>query len=883
MRTIFLLATTLLFYSTSAFTQNEVKLTIIGQVYDSVSRQPLTGVQVMLLGGNTQSSDIATTNKLGFFSIKASKSIAGILLFKDNYRNTRLKATYTQKDTIWNIGNVYMSKLIINLDEVQVSGQVIKAKVTRDTTEFNAARFQTQDNAMLKDLLTKIPGLTVMPDGTLKYNDEAISRITIEGQEYFGGNTSLALKNLNADLIDKIQIVRRDKDGSQQGDDLTKGTQEKVLNLTIKADKKNKIIGQVSIGIGNDSKYTSGFTFNRFGNSDQMSLIGSRNNINNINENRSSSNGITTTTDIGFNFSTKKIRKSRLTASAYFQQTQTENSSIIDRQYINSTSPTSMNQQTSSNQSNTNFKADVKFEKELDTLNFLIQKISFNYGLTKNKSNSSFLTLFSDTNTTLNGISENHSNNKNQSWSYNATYRHLLKEKKGFFSTDLTLGYAPEKNNTYFQSLYTQQDSDSIKTLSSNNNWNPNPVQNKMISLYTALEYNISKSVLFIGASGTTLQNTQSDNNLYSILKDINGNNTYLPIDTLSYRWSGDNLNNAMAVGFVIKQNKWDIRSFANWSMISQKIRLNDTSVVRNNKSIFFPQLDITYNFNPGTRLIFSTNSYMTPVFPIQLISVPNIQNPLQVISGNPNLQNSVNNRYSLSFSHFNPKSLFVISGGLEYAVSKDKIINSVQYDSLGRQIAIPINMNGTNNFMGRFNVTEYFFKKKFKVNLNGNSGVSTTPFIINATSSINKTYNTAGNIGLNYTKGKLLEINAGFGANYMESSYELDSTIRTYNTMYNFSLDYQLNLPLKFSIGMRYSRIIYAGLGAGFNQPIDLWNSFISKQIMKGKAAIKLQGFDLLNKNTSISRTIGVNYIEDARNLTMQRFFLLSFSYYFK
>ncbi len=883
MRTLFLLATILLFYSTSVFPQNEVKLTVVGQVYDSASRQPLMGVQVMLLGSNNQSSETTTTNKVGFFSIKVNKTTAGILLFKDNYRNTTLKATYTQQDTIWNIGSVYMSKLVINLDEVQVSGQAVKAKVTKDTTEFNAARFQTQDNAMLKELLTKIPGLTVMPDGSLKYNDEVISRITIEGQDYFGGNASLALKNINADLIDKIQIVRRDKDGSQQGDDLTKGTQEKVLNLTIKADKKNKITGQAYVGIGNNSKYATGLTLNRFGSTDQLSIIGSRNNINNINENKPSSNGIITSTDLGFNFVTKRIHKSRLTASVYFQQTATENSSIIDRSYINSTSPTSMNQQTGSNQSNTNIRADIKFERQLDTLNLLIQRISFNYSLSKNLSNTAFSNLFSDTHITLNGLSENNSKNKNQSWSYNATYRHLLKEKKGFFSTDLTLGYSPERNNSYFKSLYTQDASDSVKTLTSNNNWNPNPVNNKIISLYTALEYNISKSILFIGASGTTLQYTQSDNRLYSILKDINGNSTYIPIDTLSYHWNGDNISHAMAAGFVIKQDKWDIRAFANWSLLSQKILLNDSSNVRNNKNIIFPQLDITYNFNPGTRLSFSAGSDMSPISPTQLISVPNIQNPLQVISGNPNLQNTVNNRYRLSFNHFNPKSLFTVGGGVEYTSSKDKIINSVQYDSLGRQIALPINMNGTNSFMGRFNITEYFFKKKFRININGNSGVSTTPFIINSTSSLNKTYTTAGNIGLNYTKGKLLEINAGFGANYTTSSYELDSTINSYNTSYNFSVDYQLNLPLKFSIGMRYSHIVFAGLSSGFNQPIDLWNSFISKQIMKGKAAVKLQGFDLLNKNTSISRTIGVNYIEDARNLTMQRFFLLSFYYYFK
>jgi hypothetical protein len=87
--------------------------------------------------------------------------------------------------------------------------------------------------------------------------------------------------------------------------------------------------------------------------------------------------------------------------------------------------------------------------------------------------------------------------------------------------------------------------------------------------------------------------------------------------------------------------------------------------------------------------------------------------------------------------------------------------------------------------------------------------------------------------------------------------------------------------LPKRFFFATDFSYTINTQRAAGFNAKIPIWNASFSKLFMKyNRGEIKITAFDLLNKNIDINRTSNLNYIEDSRVNTLQRFFMLSFTY---
>jgi len=90
------------------------------------------------------------------------------------------------------------------------------------------------------------------------------------------------------------------------------------------------------------------------------------------------------------------------------------------------------------------------------------------------------------------------------------------------------------------------------------------------------------------------------------------------------------------------------------------------------------------------------------------------------------------------------------------------------------------------------------------------------------------------------------------------------------------------VNLPLGFIIGSDITYTLNAGRAEGYNVDVTMLNAFVSKSVFKNKRGlIKLSGYDLLHQNVSIARNTGENYIEDVNNMVLQRYFMLSFTFF--
>ncbi|MBC7720967.1 MAG: carboxypeptidase regulatory-like domain-containing protein, partial [Pedobacter sp.] len=175
--------------------------------------------------------------------------------------------------------SVTLKSTFKQLDEVMVISERPPVIIKQDTIEFNASAFKTLPNALVEDLLKKLPGVQVDADGNITVNGKAVNRILVDGKTFFGEDPKMASKNLPANIIDKVQVVD-DKEQMQRNGDDNMNNVGKVVNITLKKGVKKGWFGKVYAGGGTENVYEAGGIANVFRDTLQVSILGYANNLN---------------------------------------------------------------------------------------------------------------------------------------------------------------------------------------------------------------------------------------------------------------------------------------------------------------------------------------------------------------------------------------------------------------------------------------------------------------------------------------------------------------------------------------------------------------------------------------------------------------------------
>ena len=172
------------------------------------------------------------------------------------------------------------------LDAVVVTDKANQMVIKKDTIEYNASSFKISDTDMLEELIKRLPGVEVDAEGNITANGKTITKIMIDGKEFFLDDPNLATKNIPAKIVDKVRVVER-KSEQAQFTGIDDGDEETVLDLGIKAGMMKGWFGNVGGGLGNpltasgDMKYEGAAMIGRFTDKNQISIIANGNNTNN--------------------------------------------------------------------------------------------------------------------------------------------------------------------------------------------------------------------------------------------------------------------------------------------------------------------------------------------------------------------------------------------------------------------------------------------------------------------------------------------------------------------------------------------------------------------------------------------------------------------------
>src|SRR5699024_896534 len=260
----------------SDFGYSQTTRRVQGMLRDSLSRV-VAGASVQLI---TKDDSIGTSsNKAGIFVFDNVKGKEFTL------RVSSIGYELYEKDFVFPEGEDRMSipsfvlKSIPNiLDEVIVDG-VLTVQARGDTIEYATKHLKLRDDALVEDAVKKLEGVEVDKDGNITAQGEEVTRVKVNGKEFFGGDVKTATKNLPADIIEKMQIVddygdKADLTGDKSGDS------EKILNIIIDEDRNKGYTSTLRTGYGTDDRYQVTGSYMGMKEGVQFSVLGNLNNIN---------------------------------------------------------------------------------------------------------------------------------------------------------------------------------------------------------------------------------------------------------------------------------------------------------------------------------------------------------------------------------------------------------------------------------------------------------------------------------------------------------------------------------------------------------------------------------------------------------------------------
>ena len=918
-----------LVFSLACIAAKSQDIRLKGKLTDKTDNSPIAGATVKLTS-QRDSTKIrqVTTDQSGNFEIGSLNASMYVL-----------RITYSGYEIIEQRMNIQASnatplsftiaKVATDLGEVVIVSQAAPVRQKSDTTEFSASQFKVNPDATAEDLIKKLPGIVIDKQGNVTTMGESVRKVTVDGKDFFGDDATAALKNLPADIIDKIQVFDKLSDEAQLTgfDD---GNSIKTVNIVTKSGIKNGQFGRIYTGFGTDSRYTAGGNVSFFKNNRRISLVGNFNNINQQNFasqdllgvtsssggggrgggrggqgggnfgggndfNVGQASGISKTNSAGINFSNMYGKKLTLSGSYFFNNSTNTNESVVNTQTLTNPNIFSI-EKTNSVTKNTNHRINMRLEYKIDSNNtlFIIPNVSFQNN--SSTSNSTFQSYKGTGDSVNNIIANNRSDRSGFNIRNNIMFRHAFAKRGRSLSLGLNTTFTKNDGESIVDARYRFYDSlgvfinDSIQNRLSDNNTNGHTIGGNIsytepIGKKGQLQFEYRPSV----------QKNKADQQTFSY-----DGQKYSMFDTaLSNRFDNTITTHNAGISYRLNQSRDEQLSFGvnfqTAKLESERIFPTTTSVKQSFTTVL-PNAMWRKKISPNANIrVFYRASTNFPSV-TQLQDVVNLNNPLRVSSGNPDLDQSYTHFVTGRYSYTNSKTSRSFFANLMLQTASDYITNAIyiaDQDSViqqnivlkeGSQLTKPVNLDGYKTLRTFFTYSMPVKFIKSTLNLSAGFSYSKLPGLINYQETMTDNYVYNGGVVVASNISQYVDFNVSYNVNFNNSK---TNTSNNNNTKYvNQNIGAQVNLLNKkgWFVQNDISGNTYSGLSGGLNQSYWLWNAAIGKKFLKNNAGeLKLSAFDLLKQNQSITRTVNNFYIEDVQTKVLQQYFMLTFTYSLK
>jgi len=924
MKKIILLFTFLLTIAFKGYSQTGRE--VHGIVADSTGIT-IPGVVVRLTSPTDSLNVVTNVDGVFTFASVKSKQFA-LTILSIGYQGLKRNYTFDADNKPANIGMIKLKAETKLLNTVQIT-DVNAVKIKEDTTEYKASAYPVRANASTEDVLKKLPGVDVDASGNVTAEGKQVTKVRINGKDFFGGDVQTATKNLPADVIESIQMI--DDYGDQANlTGIKSGEPNKIMNIVIRKDKNYGYSLSATGGDGADAQPSPATKDNRylgavnaftFKGDQQISILGS---INNTNINTfsfgggggnggfgggggrgnggrggggfgggggatTSSAGITDAHSLGLNFRDQWGKNLSVYGSYSFADN-TVNTVSSNTQINVGANP--INNVSTSNETdrNTNHRLTWNMEWKPDTVNYFKFTPTFAYSAVNAQSLDN--NVFSRNNATyLSYINNNFSNSTAPNFGLNVLYNHRFNGHGRNLSINLT--GSTSTSDSYQNPIYK---------ITAGSITNP---ANQQINIDNKSNSE-GATVSYIEPLGkiTYLEASYAFNRSYSVndrQTDSLLNSTPVFLDKYSNHYTSTFTTNRFALNYRVVDKMYNYTlglgvqpaTLVGYSPATASQVAVNTNISTVN---FSPTARYIYNFSRSQALSFNYNGASTQPSYTQLNPRLDISNAAYPIQGNPNLRPEFNNNFSLRYNQFSFGTGNLLFTNISFTQAQDKIItNNVIYpaaysnnpDLAGKQVTEYSNADGYYSGSGFFAFSKPWQQRKYTLTINGNA--SYTNAISNIITIDPSSYariaaeNTAKTLVL--TPGARFRvdiqdvIDAQLSTNYSisKTNNSLQNSTTAINSNYR-TLTVGLNGKNYFwkdwTLSYDYTKKVYTGF-VGATNP-NILNAYVERRFLKNNAAtIRLAAYDLFNENTSFTSTTTGTQTTSTQSNTLGRYFL--------
>lgn len=900
---VLLLVTTL-----SAFSQTK-NITVSGRVVEEDTKEPAAQatIQLLSLPDSTYVTGIASTGQ-GYFTLPkvgAGKYVLKIsyIGFKNKFVPLQLSAATPTK----NVGTVPLATDAVMLAEAVITAEAPQVQVVEDTLVYNSSAYRTPEGAMLEELVKKLPGAEIDDEGNVKINGKDLSKIMVDGKEFFGGDVKTGLKNLPVDMIEKLKTYDKKSDLARITG-IDDGEEETVLDLSVKKGMNQGWFGNADVAGGTEDRYMGRLMVNRFVEKTQVSLIGSANNVNDQGFSGGGgpprwrrNNGLTATKMLGLNFATQ-TDKLELGGSARYNYMDADIVSIGSTENFLPNGNSYSNSNSIQGNNNKSFNADFRLEWKPDSMTNIIFRPNFSYGKTDNLSNSESGTfnedpysLVANPNDYLNlgsiigedplrSIRINAINsgtlNDNNSLSANATLQ--LNRKLNSRGRNITFrgrfGYSNNDNNQYTESEthyfqlqnYLGQDSVLIR-----NQYITTPTKNYNYSAQLTYSEPIARATFLQFSYQFQYKYSESDKTTFD-LQDFTdwGLEDQLPsgyedhaVDSLGKYAEYRYYNHDASVSLRFIREKYQLTAGMSFqpqhSVLSYKrgdYMIDTTRNVFN----FAPNVDLRVRFSKVSQLRLTYRGRNSQPSMENLLPIVDNSNPQNIRVGNPGLKPAFTHNMRVFYNTYNAEKQRGIMSHVNFSATQNSISNSRVYNSeTGGWTTTPKNINGNWNAFGMFGFNTALRNKKYTINSFSNINYQNNVAYLtdNQTRAENK------NTTTNMTLGERL--NAAYRNEWFEFglngsiSYSIEKDKLTPDNnqepyTFSYGASTTVNMPWSMSLSTNMANQSRRGYtDSSMNRNELIWNAQLSQTFLKGAATVSFEMYDILKKQSNISRSL--------------------------
>lgn len=727
------------------------KVKVTGDVTDYETTEPIIAATIQLLSmPDSTFLSGATTDFKGLFELESRLPKGNYTVkvsfvgYGDEYRNF----TVAEDTRRIRLDSIRLKTDALLLKEAVIEAQMAQVQVSEDTVIFNAETFRVAEGSMLEELIRKLPGYEVAEDGTVTYNGKTVSKILVDGKEFFSEDKSIAMKNLPASMVKKVKSYEKKSDLAEITG-IDDGEEELVLDLTVKEDAKKGWFSNIDLGYGRPTQktaydihnlYTVKGMVNRFKENEHYSVILSTNNVNDRGFGRGGrgGNGMTQSSMGGFSLA-KNLGEEVERNKYQFQigggvrffhndsdvQSQTASETFLEKGSNNSFS----NSRNQSNNESLRLNADLRLEWRPDTMTDIIFRPSVSYSKSNNASNNLSATFDKDPYETIeenyteegyepldsawtdeSRINYNSRQSAGGSESTSVNGRLQINRKFNSEGRNLTLtlngGYSTSEsfsNSTSFTRFYRNDSTSTINryntTPSKTYNYNTRIMWSEPLWTATFLQLSYQFSYRYNNSDRSTY-------NLPDVLDDWSLPEWILPDDYERYRSEElsrfatyENMDHDITAQLRLIRDKYNMN--VGFTLLPQHSKMNYQYMGYNIDTMrtvfnFTPTMNFRYRWSKQTSLRINYRGRSSQPSMTDLLPITDDSDPLNITKGNPGLKPTFNNSLNVQFQDFNVERLQNISANLRLNNTLNSIVNKITYnEETGGRESQPTNLDG--------------------------------------------------------------------------------------------------------------------------------------------------------------------------------------------